>query len=167
MQVFSIISFWQSILCNFYIVMVLIFFSGSLRAESFNDSRVTKCSKNLINNALEITNRLRDSKGLRKLSLHPQLNESASARSIKLAYSQKLAHKGWLDSLKRVGFNHYEHYTSEIIAYGYKTAEAVIKAWYRSKEHKRSLINKKYSSIGIGCAVDQKGVLWWTQHFGG
>ena len=167
MQVFSIIAYSRSFLCKFCIVLGMMLLTSSLQAQSLNNTKVTKCPAGLTGEALKFTNQLRSSKGLRRVSLHPQLNKSAGARSIKLARSQKLGHKGWLDSLKRVGFNYYEYYTSEIIAYGYKTAQAVINGWYKSGDHRRSLLNKKYNLIGIGCAVDQKGTLWWTQHFGG
>lgn len=60
--------------------------------------------------------------------------------------------------LRRVGEN---------IAYGYPTAAAVMKAWMHSTGHRKNILNKRFTKIGIGMARSADGTPYWVQDFGG
>ena len=52
----------------------------------------------------------------------------------------------------------------ENIAYGYRTANEVMRSWLASKAHKANILNKDYQSMSIGIYED-KGVYYWVQDF--
>lgn len=53
---------------------------------------------------------------------------------------------------------------AENIAYGYKSAAAVVEAWKNSEGHRANMLNSKFNVIGIGF-VNDGGVYYWTQEF--
>lgn len=52
----------------------------------------------------------------------------------------------------------------ENVAYGYKTAEAVVQAWLNSPGHKK-IIEGAYTHSGFGVMPDNKGNFYFTQLF--
>lgn len=66
------------------------------------------------------------------------------------------------DMLKR--FNITYKTAGENIAKGQKTAEAVVEAWMNSEGHRRNILSKSFTHIGVGYA--KKGsTTYWTQMF--
>ena len=59
------------------------------------------------------------------------------------------------------------HRAGENIAYGYPTAAAVMKAWMHSTGHRRNILNKRFTKIGLGMARSADGTPYWVQDFGG
>lgn len=55
----------------------------------------------------------------------------------------------------------------ENIAYGQRTARAVVQAWLHSPGHRRNIERAAFSSIGVGVAADDDGLLYWVQDFSG
>jgi len=54
---------------------------------------------------------------------------------------------------------------AENIAYGQKTAQAVMDAWMNSPGHKANILSKTVTQIGVGCAKASNGTLYFTQLF--
>lgn len=54
---------------------------------------------------------------------------------------------------------------AENIAYGQKTAAAVMQSWLNSAGHRANILNGAYNQIGVGQAVDNRGTPYWTQMF--
>lgn len=52
----------------------------------------------------------------------------------------------------------------ENIAWGQKTPEEVMKGWMNSKGHRDNILNKRYTSIGVGYYT-KEGRTYWTQLF--
>ena len=52
----------------------------------------------------------------------------------------------------------------ENIAYGQKSAQAVMNAWMNSSGHRANILSSKFSKVGIGC-YQSNGTLYWTQLF--
>jgi uncharacterized protein YkwD len=54
---------------------------------------------------------------------------------------------------------------AENIAYGQRTAQAVVTAWMNSPGHKANILSKATTHIGVGAAKKADGTLYWTQMF--
>lgn len=55
--------------------------------------------------------------------------------------------------------------SGENIAWGQKTPKQVMNAWMNSSGHRANILNKNYTSIGVGYYVDSSGTPYWTQLF--
>ena len=55
--------------------------------------------------------------------------------------------------------------SGENIAWGQKTPEEVMKGWMNSEGHRANILNKNYTSIGVGYYQNAGGVNYWTQIF--
>lgn len=53
----------------------------------------------------------------------------------------------------------------ENLAYGYKTPEAVVKAWMNSEGHKKNILDTDFTYIGIGYHVNENGRIYCSQFF--
>lgn len=54
---------------------------------------------------------------------------------------------------------------NENIARGHGSADRVMAAWLTSDSHRRNLLARGYSSIGVAC-LEVNGVTYWVQLFG-
>lgn len=84
-----------------------------------------------------------------------------------MAKNRKLTHGDNL--IKRVEEYSGEEWTSfaENIAYGHETAESVVSDWMRSSGHKKNILNKNTTHLGVGVAKDRYGIKYWCVIFGG
>jgi uncharacterized protein YkwD len=53
----------------------------------------------------------------------------------------------------------------ENLAYGFKTPEAVVKAWMNSEGHKKNILDPDFTYIGIGYYVNENGRIYCSQFF--
>lgn len=53
----------------------------------------------------------------------------------------------------------------ENIAYGQNSPEAVMQTWMNSSGHRANILNKDFTSIGVGHFEDANGTDYWTQLF--
>lgn len=53
----------------------------------------------------------------------------------------------------------------ENIAWGQKTPQDVMKSWMNSPGHRANILNKKFTTIGVGYYKNASGVNYWTQLF--
>ncbi len=56
-------------------------------------------------------------------------------------------------------------YAGENIAMGYRTPQDVVTGWMNSSGHRRNILSKNFTEIGVGYAVNSKGTPYWTQMF--
>jgi len=54
---------------------------------------------------------------------------------------------------------------AENIAYGQKTAQAVMNAWMNSPGHRANILSTTVTQLGVGCAKAANGTLYFTQLF--
>lgn len=59
------------------------------------------------------------------------------------------------------------HAVGENTAAGQPTAKAVMKAWMHSPGHRRNILSRSFTRIGLGLATDKDGTRYWVQDFGG
>ncbi len=53
----------------------------------------------------------------------------------------------------------------ENIAYGQRSAQAVVTAWMNSPGHRANILSAAYTQTGVGAAKKADGTLYWTQMF--
>lgn len=84
--------------------------------------------------------------------------------AVHLADIQRLEHRN-LGTVfaKCPGF----HTLGENIASGYPTAAAVMRGWMHSPGHRRNILSRKFTRIGLGLAYTDNGTPYWVQNFAG
>lgn len=55
--------------------------------------------------------------------------------------------------------------SGENIAYGQRTPQEVMNTWMNSSGHRANILNRNYTTIGVGCYQAANGTLYWTQLF--
>ncbi|MFQ6960725.1 CAP domain-containing protein [Clostridium sp. D5] len=55
--------------------------------------------------------------------------------------------------------------SGENIAWGQKTPEQVMNGWMNSEGHRANILNKNYTTIGVGLHQNASGTNYWTQLF--
>jgi len=123
---------------------------------------------------LDLVNQHRTAMGLNALSTSPTLTAAANWKSLHMAYYGYMTHddpappvtRTVSDRLLACGYPVGRVSWGENIAYGYRTPQDVMNAWLNSPGHRANIENAGYRAIGIGAAVTQGGVVYWTQDFG-
>ena len=130
-----------------------------------------KAYKRQIAEIVRYTNQYRTAQGLRKLKLDETLTQAACHRSAEMAKANILSHERpdgstpW-DLMKQYGISY--NSAGENIAYtgGYGIAsEKVTQMWYESPGHRANMLGAGYGEIGIGIAVSDNGLVYYTQLF--
>lgn len=78
------------------------------------------------------------------------------------AYAQQWAEQQADDKLMR----HSDGPYAENVAMGYATAAEVMAGWMGSSGHRGNILNCDWTRTGIGSAVGDDGLTYWTQVFG-
>jgi len=114
------------------------------------------------------TNAERKAAGLRPLIDSPQLAEAARRHAADMARRDKLAHevdgRTAADRVKVAGFEYRS--VGENIAWNQPTPTAAVDDWMKSSGHRKNLLGKEFTHIGVGMAVNAKGEPYWVQVFG-
>ncbi len=125
----------------------------------------------LVAQVILLINQHRASMGLTELTLSPSLTASSQWKSLHMAANGYFAH----DDPAPVSRTAYQRakdcgYSGsswgENIAFGYATAESVVKGWLDSAGHRANIENGSFSSTGVGVAANAGGQLYWAQSFG-
>ena len=117
----------------------------------------------------ELTNQERKNEKLPALKLNTALSKIARAHSENMARQGKMAHeldgKTPFDRIKATGYK-YEA-ASENIAEGEDGAKIadIMKMWMESERHRKNILSKAFSEVGIGIARDKDGNTFYTQVF--
>lgn len=104
---------------------------------------------------VELVNLRRREAGLRPLNVHPTLVSCAQQYSEVQASQGRISHTGpdgknAGQRLRQCGYR-WKHY-GENLAAGHITAEEVVAAWMASPGHRRVILHRKVTEIGIGTA---------------
>ncbi len=128
--------------------------------------------KALMSQVVTMTNQQRAANGCtRLLTVDHDLTLSGLAsvrQSVYMARTGLFSHV-WRDGTTFVRRSHlagYEQPSGENIAWGYTTANEVIKAWMASPRHRANMLNCGAKSIGTGVVYAANGVPYYTQVFG-
>lgn len=109
-------------------------------------------------------NDTRAAAGVPPLREQPQLMAAAAVRSREMAQRGRLSHEGWRDTVRGTG---YRRSIAENIAFGPPNTSEAMRAWMASTRHRAYLLDRRWGDIGVGCAADARGHLYWTANFGG
>jgi uncharacterized protein YkwD len=135
---------------------------------------INECPSTFEEQVIHFINRERNLAGLPSLELDVRLQTAARWMSHDMATGGKVP-ADHVDSLGRTfdvrileeGVYPYIH-LGEVIAGGFSSPEAVVKAWMNSPGHKARLLDANYEHIGIGHAYDLNTDHWyyWTADLG-
>lgn len=125
---------------------------------------LTKIEKQL----LELTNAEREKEELPPLKAAPLLFKSAREHSANMAKQGKMEHdldgKTPFQRIKGVGYQYY--LAGENIAFGPLDLKVVMNGWMNSEGHRKNILHKGYTEIGLGIARGEDGAYYYTQVFG-
>jgi uncharacterized protein YkwD len=134
-------------------------------ASSRDANTLSECPAGEVEEVLALVNEARADAGRSLLRNDTRLAAAARAHTIVMAAAQQLTHADWVAYIRAAGYP--GGWLGENIAYGYQDAAAVVKGWLRSSGHRANILATQYRDSGVGCIVDGRGRLWWTQDFGG
>ena len=118
------------------------------------------------NAVVALVNAERAKAGLSPLTVDTRVAEAAQLRAqeIKKTFSHTRPDgSSFSTALSQAGVSY--RGTGENIAYGQNSPEAVMQGWMNSSGHRANILNKDYTSIGVGHYKDASGTDYWTQLF--
>ena len=129
------------------------------------DERFGQVNGALQEEVVKLTNQAREKNGLKPLKIDGQVAKVAQKKSEDMSANDYFSHTSPtygtpFDMLKEFGVDY--RTAAENIAAGQETADQVVKGWLNSPGHRRNIMNKNLTHIGIG--YDQDGN-YWTQMF--
>ncbi|AEM21732.1 hypothetical protein Bint_1109 [Brachyspira intermedia PWS/A] len=122
-----------------------------------------------VNEVYDLITENRNNNGaITKLKRDKNLEKMAMARAKELF--EKYSHtrpngKEFYTIMEDLNIENYWNGNGENIASGYKNAKEVMKAWMESKGHRENILDKRYTSVGVGLYV-KNGKAYWVQIFG-
>ena len=133
-----------------------------------NDSSVNngqEGEKSYVEQVVALVNIERAKAGLPALTMSEDLNRAAQIRAKEIV--QSFSHtrpngSSFSSVLKENGISY--RGAGENIAWGQRTPEAVVNAWMNSAGHRANILNKNYTTIGVGYYLDGT-TPYWAQLF--
>lgn len=121
--------------------------------------------KSYVEQVVTLVNIERAKVGLPALNMSEDLNRAAQIRARETV--QSFSHtrpngSSFSSVLKENGISY--RGAGENIAWGQRTPEAVVNAWMNSEGHRANILNKNYTSIGVGYHLNGS-TPYWTQLF--
>jgi uncharacterized protein YkwD len=117
----------------------------------------------------DLTNQERKKDGKTALTLNPALSKIARAHSENMAKQGKMEHKlDKKDVFNRLDDAKFDYQVAgENIAFGPEgiTMKTIMKLWMDSETHRKNILYKDFTEIGIGIARAKNGDLYFTQVF--
>ena len=114
---------------------------------------------------LDLTNKERKNAGLGTLALSDELCKVADIRAKEIVKSFSHTRPNGTSCFTVLKENGITYRTAgENLAYGQKTASAVMNGWMNSSGHRANILNKNFGKIGIAC-YNFNGVKYWVQIF--
>lgn len=104
--------------------------------------------------------------GLPALKTNPTLQAAALARAketVQLFSHTRPNGTSCFTVLKEYGISY--RYAGENIAYGQRSPQEVVTAWMNSEGHRANILNKNFTTIGIGYYQTANGTKYWSQLF--
>lgn len=120
------------------------------------------------NKVIQLTNQERTQRGLKPLTANWQMSRVAKFKA------QDMRDKGYFSHTSPTygspfqmmrDFNISFSAAGENIAGGQKTPQSVVNSWMQSPGHRRNILSKNYTQIGVGYAQGGKYGTYWVQEF--
>jgi uncharacterized protein YkwD len=103
--------------------------------------------------------------GLRPVRIRVAVHRAAEFHARDQAAMRVMTHTGsdGSDAGQRIRRRGYTWSTwGENVAYGYRTARAVMRAWMNSPGHRANILNPSFRHVGVGVQRGADGLLYWT-----
>ncbi|MEP1488101.1 MAG: CAP domain-containing protein [Algibacter sp.] len=149
----------------------LIIFTFSCSTDSIDDkadaielSLTTLEAKSIEVEILELINNHRLSMGLNPLSDMPVVKSVAYSHTDYMVDNNQVSHDNFFTRSDYLKENAGAKKVSENVAYGYTSAESVVKAWIKSEGHKAN-IEGDYSNFDISAEKSEEGKWYYTNIF--
>lgn len=113
---------------------------------------------------LDLINGYRAEKGHLELELLDANSIQAELHNQHMIREGKVCHDGFPGRYAALVNNAGAEAVSENVAFGYRTAEAVVAAWIESESHHKNLIGN-HTHFGIAVNMDDQGKLYFTNIF--
>lgn len=115
---------------------------------------------------LQLVNQERAKAGLAALAMDEKVSKAAlvRAKETEISFSHTRPDgSSFSTALKEQGVSF--RGAGENIAWGQRTPEEVMNGWMNSSGHRANILNKNYTTIGIGYYQNSNGTGYWTQLF--
>ena len=113
--------------------------------------------------AARLVSAFRTANGLAPVRSDARLTAIAAAQAVAMGRRDKLSHRAGGSLPKRLSAGDYSWVAAaENIGAGYPTLEAAMKGWEQSSGHRKNLLNRAVTEIGIGAAAAPPGSKYHT-----
>lgn len=110
----------------------------------------------------QFTNQARDNHDRRGLKFGRCLDRYAQRQANRMARQERMYHQNLGVVLKKCR----ARTVGENVAYGFASARRNVRAWMKSPGHRRNILDRRYTRLGIGVAVSESGTTYTAQVFG-
>ena len=117
---------------------------------------------------INLTNAQRVANGCGAMHTDNRLTAAALAHSTDMVTHNFFSHTGsdGSDFVTREARAGYSAASAENIAWGWSTAEIVVREWMNSPGHRANILNCGNVAVGVGLVKKADGTPYWTQDFG-
>lgn len=141
--------------------------SGS-NNDTGNSGQTSAAPSGYASEVFDLINSQRSANGQSALTYSAEAAKVAQAKAEDMAAGNYFSHTSptygsAFDMLKANGVSYSS--AGENIAKGQTSPSSVMKAWMNSSGHRANILSSSYKSVGIGCAADSSGTLYWVQVF--
>ncbi|KYD10028.1 MULTISPECIES: CAP domain-containing protein [Heyndrickxia] len=126
-----------------------------------NDGNISEYAKQVI----DLTNKERSKQGIPALKVDSKLSSVAQKKSLDMQQNHYFSHTSPtygspFDMMRDFGVNYKS--AGENIAQGQQDPQEVVKAWMNSEGHRKNILNKNFTHIGVGFEQTENH---WSQMF--
>ena len=154
-----------------FMVLLVVFTLSSCTTENMDDnaeamelSLVTKEAKTIEVEILELINNHRLSLGLNPLAEMTMVKSVAHSHTDYMVDNDEVSHHNFFTRSDYLKSNAGAKKVSENVAFGYSSAEAVVKAWIRSAAHKENL-EGDFTNFDVSAEKNAEGRWYYTNIF--
>lgn len=116
---------------------------------------------------LEYTNAYRRAGGRSDLKWDSTLAQIADLRAAEASVLFSHTRPGGTSWYTALPSGYYYNTAGENLSVGYVYPDQVVAAWMQSPTHRENIMEADFSRLGIGCCVDENGLVYWSQIFAG
>lgn len=135
---------------------------------SSNSGQISAAPSGYASEVFDLVNQQRSANGQSELTYSAEAAKVAQAKAEDMAANNYFSHTSptygsAFDMLKANGVSYSS--AGENIAKGQTSSSSVMNAWMNSSGHRANILSSSYKSVGVGCAADSSGTLYWVQVF--
>ena len=153
------------------LVLLAVFTLSSCTTDNFDDkveaielSAVLPQTKTIETEILELINNHRLSLGLNPLQEMSIVKSVAFSHTDYMVDNDEISHANFFSRSNYLKSNAGAKKVSENVAFGYSSAESVVKAWIRSEAHKKNL-EGDYTNFDVSAEKNAEGRWYYTNIF--